>query len=139
MMKFELSSIRYSDRTSNTHACPRSGVTNWGCKDGKPRGYPGFSGRIEYTVDEPKEFDGPFWDVSRTVSQFGVHTGTGGGRGNDENGHHRYYYDVKIFLDDFPGLANHVEEVHEAHKKVIFQKKLKGEHISAPIYDTIIG
>jgi hypothetical protein len=139
MVAFDLFSIRYSNRVSNTHSCPRGGVQNFSCDDDKPRGYPGFTGRIEYTVIEPKHTD-PFWHVSDAVSYFGVKTGTGGGRGDcPETGGKRYYYDVKIFLDDFPGLASHVEELHEEHKKLIFKKKLKGERVQDPVYDSVIG
>lgn len=140
MVEFDLSSMRYSNSVSNTHACPRNGVTNWGGrKEGAPRGYKGFSGRIEYTVTEPETFDRPFWDISNTVKRFGVHTGTGGGRGKNADGDNRYYYDVKIFLDDFPGLANHVENIHEEHKRIIFTKKLAGQPVGSPIYDEITG
>jgi hypothetical protein len=52
--------LRWSDSVSNSHSCPVGGVTCWSsheAKDGRPRGYPGWQGRIEWLVEWPKEFD----------------------------------------------------------------------------------
>lgn len=140
MVHFELTTMRYSDKTSNTHACPRSGKTNWGGrKDDVPRGYPGFSGNTKYALMVPEGFDGWFADFSRTLSHYGIYTGTGGGRGKSPEGAQQYYYDVKVFLDDFPGIAAHVAEVHEVYKKLVFTKKLRDERIHDPVYTSVIG
>lgn len=115
--KFEIKivhlSLDYSDCISNSHNCPRNGVTNWGgttkLKDGTPapRGYPGFRGNIKIQLPvEPLSF------ASNVLRGTGIHTGSGGAGGS---GH--YGYDVKFFLDDWPGLAKSVKTAIEAHEK----------------------
>lgn len=91
--------VQWSDNVSNSHSCPRGGVTCWSsheAKDGRPRGYPGWQGRIEFQLSHDLGFGS---DVFRNV---GIHTGTGGGI--NEN---RYGYDVKFFASDWPGLEKH--------------------------------
>lgn len=92
--------VSWSDSASNSHASPRGKHTNWGGrdldKDGNPlpRGYPGFTGRIEYTMSHDIGFGS---DIMRGL---GVHTGTGGGiNGN------KYGYSVTFFDADWPGLV----------------------------------
>jgi hypothetical protein len=106
-------SVTYSESVSNSHNRPHNGVTNWGgretLKDGTPapRGYPGFSGRIEFqTSHEPFSFASNIMEGTR------IHTGSGGGGGNNT-----YRYDVKFFLDDWPGLKKTVEEELVAYEK----------------------
>ncbi len=92
--------IQWSSSISNTHSCPRGGVTNWGGRDTwpdgttKPRGYPGWGGRIEYQLSHDLGFGS---DVLRGT---GIHTGTGGGTSDNRQG-----YDVKFFDTDWPGIA----------------------------------
>lgn len=92
--------VDWSDRVSNSHSCPRGGVTNWGgngtLKDGSlaPRGYPGWGGRIEFHTSHDLGFG-----VSDCFKRLGIHTGTGGGSGGN-----RYGHDVKFFASDWPGL-----------------------------------
>ena len=88
--------LRWSDSVSNSHSCPRGGVTCWSsheAKDGRPRGYPGWHGRIEFQISHDLGFGS---DVFRST---GIHTGTGGGGGNNCFG-----YDVKFFASDWPGV-----------------------------------
>lgn len=88
--------LHWSDSVSNSHSCPRDGVTCWSsheAKDGRPRGYPGWHGRIEFQVSHDLGFGS---DVFRST---GIHTGTGGGGGNNCFG-----YDVKFFASDWPGV-----------------------------------
>lgn len=91
--------VRWADNVSNSHSCPRSGVTNWGGKgllpggEPAPRGYPGWTGRIEFQLSHDLGIGS---DIMRPL---GIHTGTGGGI--SEN---RYGYDVKFFDSDWPGL-----------------------------------
>jgi len=88
--------VRWSDSVSNSHSCPRGGVTCWSSReaeDGRPRGYPGWQGRIEFQLSHDLGFGS---DVFRGV---GIHTGTGGGTSNNR------YYDVKFFASDWPSLA----------------------------------
>lgn len=91
--------VSWSDNVSNSHSCPRGGVTNWGGKgllpggDPAPRGYPGWGGRIEFQVSHDLGFG------SDILKPLGIHTGTGGGTTSN-----RYGYDVKFFASDWPGL-----------------------------------
>ncbi len=105
--------VAYSDNISNSHSCPHNGKTNWGGrevgKDGVPvpRGYPGFGGRITYKLSHDTRGFGS--DVTKGTR---IHTGTGGGGGDLT-----YSYDVKFFLDDWPGLKKHVEDERKLHEK----------------------
>lgn len=90
VVKFE--NMRWGDRISNTHSCPRDGVTNWGSDPAKPRGYPGWSGRL---IFEAHNHDSFFNDPFRELD---IHKGSGGG-GNP------YRYDVKLFESDWPVMG----------------------------------
>ena len=140
MVDFELTALRYAERTSNTHSCPRTGITNWGCKDEDgPRGYPGFAGRITYALKVPKGFDGWFADFSDSLKQFGIHTGSGGSGPSRKDNLDSYGYDVKVFIDDFSSISAHVDEVLEVYKKIVFKKKLKNEQIHDPVFDSVLA
>jgi uncharacterized C2H2 Zn-finger protein len=92
--------VSWSETVSNSHSCPRGGVTCWSsheAKDGRPRGYPGWDGRIEFQLSHDLGFGN---DIFRNI---GIHTGTGGGI--REN---RYGYDVKFFASDWPALEKSV-------------------------------
>ena len=93
--------LTWTSSASNTHACPRDGFTNWGGKNKHPitgeilpRGYPGWTGSIEYQMSHDLGFGS---DVMRGI---GIHTGTGGGI-NDL----RYGYSVTFFDSDWPVIA----------------------------------
>jgi len=106
----------YSKSISNSHAAPRDGETNWGGdKKNVPRGYPGFGGRIEIsfkpgeiTISDANKREKRFPSVS--VSDMlggkfgeaqrvpGVHTGSGGGNGNN------WRYGLSLFITDFPAI-----------------------------------
>jgi hypothetical protein len=116
--------LSYSDCISNSHACPHNGVTNWGGRDTfndgtlRPRGYPGFSGRIELHMPvEPLSFSS---DVFRGTR---IHTGTGGGGGNGN-----YGYEVKFFLADWPGIADRIAKEKEKHEKDGIIDMIKNEY-----------
>jgi hypothetical protein len=100
-------SLRWSDMVSNSHSCPHDGVTCWSsheAKDGRPQGYPGWTGHIEWLVEWPEELDYVY-----------LHTGTGGGGGGHFNKEFNTYcqrpsYDFRIFASDWPGLARYHEK-----------------------------
>lgn len=95
-VEITLLELRWNDMASNSHSCPRGGRTCWSsadAKDGRPRGYPGWTGRIEFKVSHDLGFGS---DIFRNV---GINTGSGGGIGN---GH--YGYGVTLFASDWPGL-----------------------------------
>ena len=88
--------LQWTASASNSHHCPRGGVTNWGSRENDlPRGYPGFTGLIEYQMSHGIGFGS---DIMRSL---GIHTGTGGGISNN-----RFGYGVTIFDADWPGLTS---------------------------------
>lgn len=116
--------LRWSDMVSNSHSCPVGGVTCWSsyeAKDGRPRGYPGWTGRIDWLVEWPKELDGYFLGgdlFSRGTFQSGrqrAHTGTGGGGSGHFNREFNTWcqrpgYDFRIYASDWPGMARYYEK-----------------------------
>jgi len=116
--------LTYSDSVSNSHSCPHNGVTNWGSsrtfEDGtsKPCGYPGFSGRISFkTSHEPYSFASDILKGTR------IHTCTGGGAG-----YNTYSYDVKFFLDDWPGIAARIQEARELYERDNLINMIKNQY-----------
>lgn len=101
-------STQWVENLSNSHSCPRTGKTNWGgyeSKNGVPRGYPGWHGRINIKVKPPMSGHkkDPYilqgWGSSyfdRTIINTG---GGGGGVGTDIQS---YSYDVDLWAADFP-------------------------------------
>lgn len=90
----------YNPRCSNTHCCPRGGVTNWWCKDDLPRGYPGFSGRISGTLERSRYKSN--YPVSDLLEFVDIHTGSGGG------GNNNWAYDVTVFEVDWPNITQKI-------------------------------
>lgn len=85
-------SLEYSDKVSNSHSCPRDGVSNWnGNMPGVPNHYPGWYGRIYYLTSH--DINGIGSDLFKGT---GINTGSGGGSKN------RRGYDVKLFASDWP-------------------------------------
>ena len=107
--------VQWNDHVSNSHSCPRNGVQNFDTRaeynKGKPTGYPGWKGRIEFVVEagmsnhkkNPYKLDSYGGDYFKDT---GINTGTGGGNGQS------YGYDVKLFAADFPAMTL-------AHEKAI--------------------
>lgn len=91
--------VSKSDRVSNSHNCPKGGVTNWGGNnkypDGTPypKSYPGWQGRciIRYEGDC---YAG--WEVFKGT---GICTGSGSG------GMNSYQFECLLFEDDFPEMT----------------------------------
>jgi hypothetical protein len=102
-------SLAFDSKLSNTHSCPKGGVTNWGGDPKLPRGYPGYGGRLYAKLKRDKKHmcQYPLGDF---FTFFGISTGTGGGGNSDTS------YDIEIFLADWPRLG---EE--------LIAKKLKGK------------
>lgn len=123
-LKITSLNLTYSDSVSNSHSCPHNGVTNWGgrdtFKDGtlKPRGYAGFSGRIEFHAPvEPLSF------CSDVLKGTRIHTGTGGGGGGGN-----YGYSVTFFLDDWPGIAERIAADRVKYERDNLINMIKNEH-----------
>ena len=116
LLEFTEFSVRWNPNVSNSHSCPHNGVTNWGGKDDAPTSYPGWSGRVEWIVAWPKEWDGFYiggdlfsGGTFRTGRQR-AHTGTGGGGGMRYSEKHKcdvmsFGYDFRLFAADWPGMA----------------------------------
>jgi hypothetical protein len=116
--------LQWNDSVSNSHSCPVGGVTCWSsheAKDGRPRGYPGWQGQIEWLVEWPKEFDSMYLGsdlFSKGTFRSGrqrAHTGTGGGGGGHFNKEfntwcQRPSYDFRIYASDWPGMARYYEK-----------------------------
>lgn len=116
--KFKMS---WNDSVSNTHSCPHNGEQNWGCKEGKPMGYPGWHGNIEWMYSWEEEFKGIY--IGSDVFSKGTfntgrqraHTGTGGFRGEGYSEKHGCFtmssgYDFRIYAADWPGMARYYEK-----------------------------
>lgn len=91
---------------ANTHSCPRNGgVQNFMQKDGAPKKYPGWRGRIDIKVKPGMyKYKGATYMRDGFGSSYfnktGICTGSGGGGSGD--GFKSYSYDVKIWAADFP-------------------------------------
>lgn len=116
--------VRWSESVSNSHRCPRNGVTCWSSTealDGRPRGYPGWTGQIKIHVRTPQHktkketyaedgFGSDYFD--RTP----INTGGGGG-GGKKDGVVSYSYSTELFAADFPVMA-------ENRRKAEFLKRM---------------
>lgn len=103
--------VHWSECVSNSHNRPRGSVTNWGGDPNLPRGYPGWTGRIEFQVSHD------LWFGSDIMKPIGVHTGSGGGVEST-----RYGYDVKFFASDWPGLEkNRLFEIIKGEQPAKFK------------------
>lgn len=98
----------FTENVSNSHVCPDNGITNFGGEAGRPKGYPGWQGVIKGTLKRPKKLNGRY-PYSNALNLAGFKTGSGGG------GNENWSYEVRIFLDDWPGLQGQRDfEVAEA-------------------------
>jgi hypothetical protein len=102
---------QWRNSVSNSHRCPRGGVTNWSPSMNRgnglnlPEGYPGWAGVIKFSVDAgssdhkvPRKYCGFGSDYfDRTI----VNTGSGG----SGNGY-TYSYSLELFAADFPAMMN---------------------------------
>ena len=118
--------VRWGEKVSNSHSCPRKGVQNFDtraeCNKGKPTGYPGWVGRINIKVKPPlykyqgKEYlrDGY---GSSYFERTTINTGSGGGGGNHKNEYVSYSYDVRLFAADFPVMYEMVRREQWIHRE----------------------
>ena len=112
--------VKEKNKVSNTHYCPKNGVTNWYCKKDLPDGYPGFYGQVSWYIEWPQEFSGwyPGGDLFEGRNAC-IYTGSGGG-GSMRDGRQSFSHEVHIFFDDWPGL------------KAFYEKKKMMEILTKP-------
>lgn len=133
LLEFAKFDLFWSDSVSNTHSCPHNGVTNWGCKNDKPAGYPGWRGRVEWIVEFPEEWCGVYLggDLFRG-RRSRCHTGGGGG---GSSGHSKQYnchtqqygYEFRLYAADWTGMAR-------GESKRQFAEVLEGSRNSTSIF-----
>jgi hypothetical protein len=129
--------------TGNSHYAPRGKKTNWGGRDEfYPRGFPGFSGNLKFQIANMTYDRGlADFDLGRALHAFGIHCGTGGGRGPASNTIRDlagYQYHVQIFFEDFPALNRKVQEYQQVIKKEQFKAKLANKRCTKSLIDMII-
>ena len=137
LLEFERFDVRWNPKVSNSHSCPHNGVRCWSSReaeDGRPTSYPGWSGRVDWIVKFPKEWDGHYLGgdlfsggTFRTARQR-AHTGTGGGGGMRWSEKHKCHvqsfgYEFRMYAADWPGMAR-----AEGMKQ--FNEVLKGQRNS---------
>ncbi|WP_396189695.1 hypothetical protein [Flavobacterium sp.] len=122
LLEFTKLDLYWDDCVSNSHSCPHDGVTNWGGRTaGAPRGYPGFTGNIEWMCEWPLEFAGIhlasdlFACGTFRSGRQRAHTGTGGYRGAGYSEKHGCEtrssgFDFRLYAADWPGLARYYEK-----------------------------
>ena len=109
--------LYFNWKCSNSHRCPKNGVTNWGGdQPNTPKGYPGLRGRIDIRYEE-STYDNiskarmkrghQVLDFSNLLEMLCINTGTGGG------GAHHLGYDVTLFSDDFPNISEMADPIIE--------------------------
>lgn len=116
--------VRWGEKVSNSHSCPRKGVKNFDtraeCNKGKPTGYPGWIGRIDIKVKPPMyKYQGKeYMDDGYGSAYFNrttINTGSGGGGGGKDC--KQYSYDVKLFAADFPVMYEMVRREQWLHRE----------------------
>lgn len=139
LLEMELTGMRYNDCVSNSHSKPRGGITNWGNQHpDKEHGYPGFQGHIKLVYSKMRKSISTFGS-SGVVSAHGVHTGTGGYRGDKHDEYGECYilqYDTRLFLSDWEGLSLQVALLREEHREEQIMQRLKGraQHLNLSNY-----
>ena len=117
LLEFTEFSVRWNPKVGNSHSAPHNGVQCWSsheAKDGRPHSYPGWSGRAEWIVRWPKEWDG--WYLGSDLfkgRRSRAHTGTGGGGGMRYSEKHKCWvqsfgYDFRMYAADWPGMARYL-------------------------------
>lgn len=101
--------INYFESVSNSHHCPIDGVTNWRGDSKKPRGYPGYYGRVWIRLNTGMGGGAP--NLSKSLT----YTGTGGSGSYNApwsrtTGHAMYSWDYRFYLRDWPMIAKWVDQ-----------------------------
>lgn len=116
--------FRFQMIVSNSHDCPHNGITNWEGDASKPRGYPGWSGRVAWTVQWPEELNGLHLAGDIFESPL-TRINTGSGGGTSAGPEQKYGYDFKVFAADWPGP-------YRFHEKKFVWNKVGGNPADVP-------
>lgn len=128
LVSIRLDRMRWSDSISNSHSCPKNGVTNFFQKNNAPTGYPGWAGVLHFSVRPPmytyrkKKYRKSGWgsDYFRNTI---ICTESGGGGGYDEERDlTSFQYSIILWADDFPAM-------NDMRLKKELMKHLKGETV----------
>lgn len=108
LLSLKIEIYGFDQHLSNSHDCPRGGVTNFDrraeCNKDKPTSYPGWRGRITYSVTSSTGFGSEYFENTP------INTGSGGG------GDECLSYDLRLFAADFPVMW-------EKHSRVAWVEK----------------
>lgn len=121
----------YSQTLSNSHDCPRKGVTNWGNRDkDAPTSYPGWRGRITFAVTHSTSFGSNYFDRTPIC--------TGGGGGGDGC----LSYDLSLWASDFPVIwERHCRDtwlMKQNQDRMFAWRALGGKGLTPPVTDADI-
>jgi len=117
LLNFNEFSLRWNDNVSNSHSAPYNGVRCWSsheARDGRPRSYPGWYGRVSWNVKWPNAARGSYLGSDLFKGhRVRVHTGSGGGGSMIQSDKHgcsiqQFGYDFSMFAADWPGMAREV-------------------------------
>lgn len=137
LVEVNFRNITYRDRVSNSHSRPVGGVTNWSGDPNKPRGYPGWTGNIDFKYRYLKKASG-YYPGGALFAAINVHTGTGGGGGHIDDPTSKdhiiqsYSYGVEIFAHDHPGLWKHHARQVEQKRRAAAWKAVGGREFVLP-------
>lgn len=115
----------YSQTLSNSHKCPRKGVTNWGNRDkNAPTSYPGWRGRITFAVTRSTTFGSSYFDDTP------ISSGSGGGGDACKS------YDLQIWAADFPVMwEKHCRDtwvMRENQERMLVWRAIGGKGLCVP-------
>lgn len=116
-IKIQYYKIRYYKECSNSHNCPRGGVTNWYRHSDKPTSYPGLKGNIKITISNryqdaintkrlSMDFDSCCLELNCLLKILGVKIGSGGSSDGVN-----YNYSITLFESDFRELGEFKEVI----------------------------
>lgn len=89
--------LKFDPLVSNSHSCPRGGVRNFTRKPELPCGYPGWTGRLEWSREHPVKSR---VDTGSSIFENSpIYTGTGSG------GQGCYGYEIKLWASDWPAWS----------------------------------
>jgi len=134
MIGLELGSFHFNPDLRNSHSHPRKGVSNWDPRaeynQGKPTGYPGWRGRITYSVTNSTGFGSDYFKGTP------INTGSGGG------GDKQLSYDVSLWAADFPVIwEKHCRDtwiMRENQERMHVWRAIGGQGLCVPATDADI-